>query len=106
MCKSATTSSSKEWISSRRNWSMCRVRVVLDFGVRWRRIDNRLTSQSMKLRRLATIVGFSLFMATNAPDVRAETGYKAWLRYAPLEKASASKYETFPTNVVVAGDSV
>src|SRR4030088_1716862 len=68
--------------------------------------NNRRASQSMKLRRLATIVGLSLFMAAYAPGVRGETGYQAWLRYAPLEKASASKYEAFPTNVVVAGDSV
>jgi alpha-glucuronidase len=60
----------------------------------------------MKLRRLATIVGLSLFMAAYASGVRAETGYKAWLRYAPLEKASASRYQAFPTNLVVAGDSV
>jgi alpha-glucuronidase len=61
----------------------------------------------MKLRLLAAILGlFFFFPATDALDARAETGYEAWLRYAPLEKASASKYQALPTDVVIAGDSV
>jgi alpha-glucuronidase len=60
----------------------------------------------MKLRLLAAIVAFSFFTATNAVGTRAETGYEAWLRYAPLEKALAHKYDALPSNVIVAGDSV
>jgi alpha-glucuronidase len=60
----------------------------------------------MKLRLLAAIFGLSLFTPTFVLDARAETGYEAWLRYAPLEKASANKYEAFPRNVVIARDSV
>ncbi len=60
----------------------------------------------MKLNVLAAILGLFLFTAAYALEARAETGYDAWLRYAPLEKASISKYEDFPTNIAVTRDSV
>jgi alpha-glucuronidase len=37
--------------------------------------------------------------------LRAETAHEAWLRYAPLEKQAAQKYESLPASVVVLGDS-
>lgn len=59
----------------------------------------------MKLK-LAAILWLFLFTAAYALEARAETGYDAWLRYAPLEKTSISKYEDFPTNIAVTRDSV
>jgi alpha-glucuronidase len=38
--------------------------------------------------------------------VHAETRQHAWLRYAPLEKAERSNYESLPATVVTLGDSV
>ena len=60
----------------------------------------------MKLDVLATIFGIFLLTATHTRVARAETGYEAWLRYAPLEKASVNNYEGFPKNIVVVGGSV
>src|SRR6516225_9440956 len=37
--------------------------------------------------------------------VHAETGYEAWLRYAPLENSAQQKYTSLPTSVVVLGKS-
>ena len=59
----------------------------------------------MRLRVFAAIFGLSFFTALSAPCGRSESGYGAWLRYAPLEKTLAAKYEAFPTNVVTVGDS-
>src|SRR5580692_3854971 len=66
----------------------------------------RLASQPMKLRLLAAIIAFSVFTATDAIGTGAETGYEAWLRYAPLEKALARKYDGLPANAIAAGDSL
>jgi alpha-glucuronidase len=60
----------------------------------------------MKLRLVATILGLSLLTAADAVGTNAETGYEAWLRFAPLEKTLASKYDSLPSNVIAAGDSV
>jgi alpha-glucuronidase len=38
-------------------------------------------------------------------QARAETGYDAWLRYAPLDDAAAEKYAFLPTSIVALGDS-
>src|SRR5579884_2875683 len=35
-----------------------------------------------------------------------EDGRQAWLRYAPLSAQEAKQYDTFPSNLVVLGDSV
>src|SRR5580692_6679149 len=76
----------------------------------WRRRRStgydRLASQSMKLRLVATILGLSVLTAADAVGTDAETGHEAWLRYAPLEKTLASKYDSLPSNVIAAGDSV
>ena len=60
----------------------------------------------MKLRLLAAILGLSFFVGANAPPAHAETGYGAWLRYAPLEKNLARKYDSLPTHFAGAGNSV
>jgi len=36
---------------------------------------------------------------------RAESGYDAWLRYAPLTAAAKAKYKSLPASVVVLGDA-
>ena len=59
----------------------------------------------MKCCWLAAILGALLLGSVQAGSLHAETGYDAWLRYAPLEKAAAQKYETFPASVVVLGNS-
>ena len=37
--------------------------------------------------------------------LRADTGYDAWLRHAPLTEAQRAKYALFPATVVVLSDS-
>src|SRR6516164_3453923 len=37
--------------------------------------------------------------------LRAETGAEAWLRYAPMGKSDAAKYDSLPASVVILGDS-
>jgi alpha-glucuronidase len=37
--------------------------------------------------------------------LRAETGYEAWLRYAPLDRTAAAKYDSLPATAVVSRDS-
>src|ERR1700730_10735472 len=50
-------------------------------------------------------MGTVLFAGTLAEVLHAEDGYNAWLRYAPLEKSAAEKYQTLPASVVVLGSS-
>ena len=59
----------------------------------------------MKHRLHVAIWGALLFVGVEADCLRAETGYEAWLRYAPLEKGAAQKYASLPAGVVVLGDS-
>jgi alpha-glucuronidase len=44
-----------------------------------------------------SVLGLSLLCTS----LRAETGYEAWLRYAPLEKSAAHDYSSLPASVVV-----
>ena len=46
-----------------------------------------------------------LFAGAFLPHLQAETGYDAWLRYAPLERHAAQQYESLPATVVMLGDS-
>ncbi len=39
-------------------------------------------------------------------SLAAETGYDAWLRYAPLTGPARYRYNTLPANVVALGDSI
>lgn len=43
--------------------------------------------------------------ALAASTLHAETGYDAWLRYAPLDPAVAQQYRTLPANVIKTGGS-
>ncbi len=54
------------------------------------------------MRQLTLLLGTAL-----AIPLAAETGYDAWLRYAPVEEAGVkARYSTLPATVVVLGDSV
>ena len=57
---------------------------------------------SLRSRLLTLVAGFSLIAVPQL--LHAETGYDAWLRYAPLGNA-AGKYDQLPATVVVLGDS-
>jgi len=46
-----------------------------------------------------------LLLGSTPVLVRAETGYEAWLRYAPVDEAARTKYESLPASVVVIGNS-
>jgi alpha-glucuronidase len=47
----------------------------------------------------------ALFGSMQAESVRAESGYEAWLRYAPVEQAARERYTSLPPSVAVLGDS-
>ncbi len=47
-----------------------------------------------------------LVLFLGAHCVHAETGYDAWLRYAPLAGIARAPYASLPASVVVVGDSV
>jgi alpha-glucuronidase len=83
---------------------MCSVKLVLDFGVRCRN-THQSRGESVKYRLPAVVMGTVLFVGTQAGVLHAESGYNAWLRYAPLEKSAAEKYQTLPASVVVLGSS-
>ncbi len=60
----------------------------------------------MRHRSLRIVVwATSLIAATQANSLHAETGYDAWLRYAPVEQAAREKYASLPASVVVLSDS-
>ncbi|HTD21041.1 MAG TPA: alpha-glucuronidase family glycosyl hydrolase [Terriglobales bacterium] len=48
----------------------------------------------------------ALLLGSTPVLVRAETGYEAWLRYAPVDETARTKYESLPASVVVLGNSV
>ncbi len=62
-------------------------------------------SELRKCPWVVAILGALLFAGGQVDDLRAETGHEAWLRYAPLAKSAAQKYQTLPASVVVLGDS-
>jgi alpha-glucuronidase len=39
------------------------------------------------------------------PSAHAESGYEGWLRYAPLDRVAAQRYNSLPNSVVVIGNS-
>jgi alpha-glucuronidase len=51
---------------------------------------------------LAAILCVALLSSTAS----AETGEKAWLRYAPLDPQAAKQYKDFPSRILLLGDSV
>jgi len=48
----------------------------------------------------------AIFVLTAPGRLVAETGYAAWLRYAPIDAAVRERYDTLPANVVALGDSI
>jgi alpha-glucuronidase len=60
----------------------------------------------MTLRLSLKILVLSLTTVATSAVCRSETGYEAWLRYAPLDKVLTRKYDALPPNVVGAGNSV
>jgi alpha-glucuronidase len=54
--------------------------------------------------RIGILAVFLLVRAMRS--AHAESSEEAWLRYAPLEKAARSNYESLPVTVVARGDSV
>ena len=58
-------------------------------------------------RRLVLPILFSAFflVLVPAPPLRAETGAKAWLRYARLNQQASQTYNDLPSAVVILGDS-
>ena len=42
-----------------------------------------------------------LFAGASSQYLHAETGYDAWLRYAPLERHAAQKYESLPAALAI-----
>src|SRR6266566_7076198 len=51
----------------------------------------------------AALLGLTLLSAN---PVRAESGYDAWLRYAPIAEAARSRYASLPGSVVALGNSM
>jgi alpha-glucuronidase len=60
----------------------------------------------MNPREAIPILALFCLAFTIPSPTRAETGYEAWLRYAPLDKFAAHQYESFPKIVSVRGSSV
>ncbi len=57
-------------------------------------------------RRLALLVSTIVGIVFASTPLRAETGYDAWLRYAPIDdRASREQYDSLPATVVTLGDS-
>ena len=60
----------------------------------------------MKLCAVAAILSLSCFTGANPNPTRAENGHEAWLRYAPLDKATAGNTSICRRYVVGRGDSL
>jgi alpha-glucuronidase len=58
----------------------------------------------MKKVLLTTIC--SALLAAIPARLSAETGYEAWLRYAPLDSSTRAKYGSLPASVTITGDSI
>jgi alpha-glucuronidase len=60
----------------------------------------------MNLRPSTVTSALAVLAIMTAATCQAETGHEAWLRYAPLEKNLARKYEHLPPYVTRRGDSL
>ena len=56
-------------------------------------------------RQFLSLCLFLSLLTLPAP-LAAETGYEAWLRYAPLDAAARMRYDALPANAVALGDSI
>jgi len=59
----------------------------------------------IRYRRCILVFVVLLVIVAGAALAHAETGYEAWLRYAPLENSAQQKYTSLPASVVVLGKS-
>src|SRR5262245_52841678 len=56
--------------------------------------------------RFAAVVSIALSLMLRTSAAHAETGYDAWLRYAPIEDRTVrERYNALPASVVALGDS-
>ena len=61
-----------------------------------------ITTPTSRHLVLAAILCVALLSSTAS----AETGAKAWLRYAPLDPQAAKQYKGFPSRILLLGDSL
>ena len=54
--------------------------------------------------RVFLLTGFSVLFSPSQ-KLHADSGYDAWLRYAPLKEAERAKFAAFPSTLVARGDS-
>src|SRR5438105_3155015 len=54
---------------------------------------------------LGSIVIVAAVILASVSSLRAETGAKGWLRYAPLASESAARYDSIPDVVISLGNS-
>ena len=59
----------------------------------------------LRMRRLHSVLFAILLLGGGREGAQAEASRDAWLRYARLEGAQRTKYESLPANLVVLGDS-
>ena len=57
----------------------------------------------MKRPMCCAILGALLVAGAQCRPLRAETGYEAWLRYAPLSVDESQKYNSLPATAVLLG---
>ena len=63
-------------------------------------------AKAMEGRRLLRRIEIALVVFVSSLNLRAETGYDAWLRYARIDDpAESRRYDSLPAAVVVLGDS-
>jgi alpha-glucuronidase len=58
------------------------------------------------VKKLLLITMYAALLATIPARLAAETGYDAWLRYAPLDGSARQKYESLPASITIMGDSL
>src|SRR5262249_44958908 len=58
------------------------------------------------MKKILLITICSTLLAAVPGRLGAETGYEAWLRYAPLDSSTRAKYESLPPSVTIMSDSV
>ena len=57
------------------------------------------------MKRVLLITACAVLFATTPAQLAAETGYEAWLRYAPIDGLARAKYDSLPASVNIMGDS-
>src|SRR5271168_1768032 len=65
------------------------------------RFSIHIRTRPGNLRRITGVAALLLIALTTPSGSRAENGYDAWLRYAPLSKVAAQQYQSLPRIVSV-----